>query len=156
MIAVMTKKDDFSADLLLQPAGRRNLSEQESLGKKSARLLAETNNRMVHGSERASYAGGRCPAAKESLLQDRRENQHGRAPNKIIPEVTDTRRGEQEEDKALCNERGKEHRGSGNSTNKKSCQEKAEDAAVENRSQNVACFDQIFDQTRKRSDANGN
>jgi hypothetical protein len=54
MIAVVTKKDDFSADLLLQAASRRNFSEQESLGKKSTRLLAETNNRMVHGSARVS------------------------------------------------------------------------------------------------------
>ena len=64
MIAVVKEEDDFSADLLLQAPSRRNFSEQESLGKKSARLLAETNNRMIHGSERASYAGGRFRAAK--------------------------------------------------------------------------------------------
>jgi hypothetical protein len=51
MIAVVTEEDDFSADLFLQAASRRNFSEQESLGKKSARLLAETNNRVIHGSE---------------------------------------------------------------------------------------------------------
>jgi hypothetical protein len=54
MIAVVTEEDDFSTDLLLQSASCRNFSEQESLGKKSARLLAETNNRMVHGSARVS------------------------------------------------------------------------------------------------------
>src|SRR5215471_3347132 len=96
MIAVVTEKDDFSADLLLQAASRRNFSEQESLGKESARLLAETNNR-IHGSERASYPGGRFRAAKQNLLEDRRENQHGCASNKVIPEVTDVRRGEQDE-----------------------------------------------------------
>src|SRR5215470_14124130 len=124
MIAVVTKKDDFAADLFLQPASGCNLSEEESLGKKSTRLLAETNNRMIHGSERASYAGGRFRTAKESLLQDWRENQHGRAPDKIIPEVTDVRRREQDEHQRLCTERRKKHRGSGDSTNKKSCQEK--------------------------------
>jgi len=51
MIAVVTEEDDFSADLLLQPASSHNFSEQESLGKKSARLLAETDNRLIHGSE---------------------------------------------------------------------------------------------------------
>jgi hypothetical protein len=44
-------------------------------------LLAETNNRVIHGSERTSYPGGRFSAAKQSLLQDRSENQHGCAAN---------------------------------------------------------------------------
>jgi hypothetical protein len=64
VIAVVKEQNDFSADLLLQAQSRRNFSEQESLGKKSAWLLAETNNRMIHGSERVSYAGGRFRAAK--------------------------------------------------------------------------------------------
>jgi hypothetical protein len=51
MITVVKEKDDFSSDFLLEPPGRQNLSEQKSLGKKSARLLAETNNRMIHHSE---------------------------------------------------------------------------------------------------------
>jgi hypothetical protein len=74
VVAVVTEKDDFSADLFLQLASSRNLSEQKSLGKKSAWLLAEANNRVIHGSERASYAGGGFRAAKQSLLQDRCEN----------------------------------------------------------------------------------
>ncbi len=65
---------------------------------------------MIHGSERASYPGGRFRAAKQSLLQDRRENQYGRASNKIVPEVTDIRRREQNEDEHLCNQRRKKHR----------------------------------------------
>ena len=141
VIAVVKEKNDFSADLLLQAPSRRNFSEQESLGKKSARLLAETNNRMIHGSELASYPGGRCRAAKESLLQDWRENQHGRAPNKVIPEVADVGRREQNEDKHLRDDRGKKHRGSGDLTNKESCQENTEDAAVEDRAQNIAGFE---------------
>jgi hypothetical protein len=48
VIAVVKEKNDFSPNLLLKTPGRQNLSEQESLGKKSARLLAETNNRMIH------------------------------------------------------------------------------------------------------------
>jgi hypothetical protein len=51
MITVVKEKDDFSPDFLLEPPGCQNLSEQKSLGKKSARLLAETNNRMIHHSE---------------------------------------------------------------------------------------------------------
>src|SRR6059036_1238791 len=48
MIAVVKEKHDFSPNLLLKTPGRQNFSEQESLGKKSARLLAETNNRVIH------------------------------------------------------------------------------------------------------------
>src|SRR5919198_383599 len=94
---------------------------------------------------RASYPRGRF-AAKQTLLQDRRENQYGRAPNKIIPEVTDIRRREQDEDERLRDERCKKHRGSGDSTNEESCQEKAEDATVEDRAQNIARFDKVLDQ----------
>jgi hypothetical protein len=68
MITVVKEKDDFTANLLLETPGRQNFSEQKSLWKKSAWLLAETNNRMVHRSERASYPGGSFRAAKDSLL----------------------------------------------------------------------------------------
>src|SRR5712672_1917310 len=104
---------------------------------------------MIHGLERASYPGGRFRVSKQNLLQDRRENQYGRAPNKIIPEVTDVRRREQNEDERLRNERRKKHRGAGNSTNKESRQEKTENAAIEDRAQNIAGFDEILDQTCK-------
>ena len=94
MITVVKEKDDLTANLLLETSGRQNLSEQKSLGKKSARLLAETNNRVIHRSERASYSSGSFRAAKDSLLQDRRQDQYGGTSNKIIPEVTDIRRRE--------------------------------------------------------------
>src|ERR1700758_4466402 len=98
MIAVVKKKDDFSANFLLETSSSLNFSNQISFRKKSARLLAETNNRMIHGSERASCSGGgRFHAAKDSLLQDRRDDQYGRASNEIIPQVTDTRRHEEHE-----------------------------------------------------------
>ena len=74
MIAVMTKKDHFPADLLLQAASRHNFSVQESLWKKSTRLLAETDNRVIHGAERASYCSVSFRAAKQSLLQNWRED----------------------------------------------------------------------------------
>jgi hypothetical protein len=35
----------------LKPPGRLNLSDQKPLRKKPARLLAETNNRMIHRSQ---------------------------------------------------------------------------------------------------------
>jgi hypothetical protein len=54
MIAIVKEKHDFSADLFLETPRRDNLSEQKPLGKKSARLLAETNDRVIHGSERGS------------------------------------------------------------------------------------------------------
>ena len=103
MIAVVEEKDDFSADLLLQAAGRHNFSEQESLGKKSARLLAETNNRVMHRSTEPSYPSGSFSIAKNSLLQDRRQNQHGGASNKIVPEITNARRPEEKEHESLRN-----------------------------------------------------
>jgi hypothetical protein len=68
MIAVVKEKDDFSTDLFLESPGSQNLSEQKPLGKKSARLLAETNNRMIHRPEQISYPGGSFGAPKDSLL----------------------------------------------------------------------------------------
>jgi hypothetical protein len=65
---------------------------------------------MIHGSERASCPSRRFYASKQSLLQDRRKNQYGRASDKIIPEVTDIRGREQDEDEHLRNERRKKHR----------------------------------------------
>jgi len=49
MITIVKEKDDISADFVLEPSSRQNFSEQESLWKKSARLLAETDNRLIHG-----------------------------------------------------------------------------------------------------------
>ena len=51
MIAVVKEKDDFAANLLLETSSRHDFSDQKSLGKKSARLLAETNNRVIHASK---------------------------------------------------------------------------------------------------------
>jgi len=74
MITVVKEEDDVSADFVLETSSRQNFSEQESLRKKSARLLAETDNRVIHGSERVSYLRGRFRAAKHGLLQDRRHD----------------------------------------------------------------------------------
>src|SRR5438093_3500876 len=156
MITIVKEKDNFSANFFLETPGRQNLSDQVPLGKKSARLLAETNNRVIHRSECFSYPSGSLRAAKESLLQNGRQDQHGCASNKVIPEVPDIRRSEQDEDKRLRKERRGKHCGSRNSTNKESCQKETQDAAIEHRAQNVACFDEIFDQAGKRSDAYGN
>jgi hypothetical protein len=51
VIAVVKEKDDFSTNFFLETPGCRDLSEQKSLRKKSARLLAETNNRVIHDAE---------------------------------------------------------------------------------------------------------
>ena len=106
MIAVVKEKDDFSANFLLEMSSGQNLGSQISFRKKSARLLAETDDRLIHGSERASCPGGRFRTAKDSLLQDRRHDQYGRAADEIIPEITDIRRREQDEHEGLRNERG--------------------------------------------------
>src|SRR5207248_198124 len=105
MIAVVKEKDDVTANLFLETSGRRNLSEQKSLGKKSARLLAETNNRLAHRSERPSSCSVSFGAAKDRLLQYRRHHQHSRASNKIVPEIPDIRRSEQHEDEGLGKQR---------------------------------------------------
>ena len=131
MIAVVKEKDDFTTNLLLETPGRQNFREQKSLGKKSARLLTKTDNRMVHRSERFSYRSGRLRAAKDSLLQDGRQDQHGRASNKIVPEITDIRCSEQKEDERLGKERCEKRGRSGNSTNKESRQKETKDAAIE-------------------------
>jgi hypothetical protein len=47
----MKEKDDFSPDLFVETPRRDNLSEQKPLGKKSAGLLAKTNDRVIHRSE---------------------------------------------------------------------------------------------------------
>ena len=103
MIAVVIEKDDFSTDLLLEAASSRNFSEQKSLGKKSARLLTETNNRVIHRSEEPSYPSGSFSIAKDSLLQDRRENQYRGASDEIVPEITNARRAEEKEHESLRN-----------------------------------------------------
>ena len=121
MITVMKEKHNFSANLPLKTPRRQNLSEQESLGKKTARLLAETNNRVIHRPESVSCTGRSFRVAKDSLLKGRRQDQHGRAANKIIPKVTDIRRSEQDKDERLRKERREKHGGSGNSTNKETC-----------------------------------
>jgi hypothetical protein len=74
MITIVKEEDDVSADFALETSSRQNFSEQKSLRKKSARLLAETDNRLIHGSERASYPGGSFRAAEHGLLQDRRHD----------------------------------------------------------------------------------
>jgi hypothetical protein len=51
MVTVMKEKNNFSANLLLETPGRENFSEQKPLGKNSARLLTETNDRMIHRPE---------------------------------------------------------------------------------------------------------
>ena len=130
MIAVVKEKDDFSANFLLEMSSGQNFGNQISFRKKSARLLAETNNRLMHGQERASYPGRSFRAAEQSLLQDWRDDQYGRASNKVVPQVTDVRCYEQEKHEHLCKERRKKYRGSRNSTNKESRQEKAEDTAI--------------------------
>src|SRR5947208_13139890 len=155
MIAVVEKKDDFSADLFLETPGCQNLSDQITLRKKSARLLAKTNNRVLHRLERVLYPSRSLRTAEDRLLQDRREDQHGRASNQIIPEVTDIGRCEQDEDECLCKERREEHGRSGSPTNEESCQKKTKNAAIEQRTQNVACFNQIFNQNENLKDPNG-
>ena len=84
------------------------------------------------------------------MLQDRRDDQYGRASNKVVPQVTDVRCSEQNEHQALRKERREKHRGSGNATNKERRQKETEDTAIENGAQNVACFDQVLDQTGER------
>src|SRR2546423_492860 len=153
MIAVVTEKDDRSPDLFLETPSGENLGDQISLGKKSARLLAETNNRAIHG---ASYLGGRFRAAKHSLLQNRRSDQYSRASNKIIPKVPDASCSEQNEHQGLRHECGEEDRRSANPTNKERRQKETKDTAVENGPQNIACFDEILDQAGKRSHPDSN
>src|SRR5437667_4103437 len=118
MITVMKEKDDFTANLFLETSGRRNLSEQKSLRKKSARLVAETNNRMAHRSERPSSCSVSFRAAKDSLLQDRRHDQHSRASDQIEPEVPYIRCSEQDAHQRLRKERPEKHGRSGNAADK--------------------------------------
>src|SRR5262249_28652814 len=76
--------------------------------------------------------------------------------NEIVPEVPDVCGREQGEDEQLCEKCRKKHRGSRNSTNKESRQEETENAAIKDGAQDVACFEQILDQTCKRRDADSN
>src|SRR5438046_9722094 len=99
MITVMKEKDDFSANLFLKTPGRDNLSEQKPLAKESARLLSETNNRVIHRSGQVSYPSDSLRDAKQRLLQDGRQDQHSYASNKIRAEITDTPRSGVKENK---------------------------------------------------------
>jgi hypothetical protein len=49
MIAVVIEKNDLAADFVLKTSSGENLGDQVSLGEKSARLLTETNNGLMHG-----------------------------------------------------------------------------------------------------------
>src|SRR5215467_12424623 len=100
-------------------------------------------------SNQASYAGGSVASTKHALLQDWREDQYSGAPNKIVPEVTDVGRREENENEYLRKERREKYGGPCDSTNEESGKEKTENTAVENRAQDVARFKQVFDQTRK-------
>ncbi|HEU0208721.1 MAG TPA: hypothetical protein VFQ78_07055 [Candidatus Udaeobacter sp.] len=48
MVTVVKKEYDFPASILLETSRRQNLGDQISLRKKSARLLAETDDRVIH------------------------------------------------------------------------------------------------------------
>src|SRR5882724_13486556 len=94
------------------------------------------------GSERVSHPNRSVGAAKERLLKDRREDQHGGASDKIIPEVTDIRCSKEDEHERLGEQRRDKHGCSSDSTDKERCQKQTEDAAVEYRAKNVPRFDQ--------------
>jgi hypothetical protein len=49
VIAVMKEEHDLATNLSLQPARGLNLGVKESLRKKAARLLPETDDRLAHG-----------------------------------------------------------------------------------------------------------
>jgi hypothetical protein len=48
VIAVVQEKDNLAADFLLQPARARDFGVKKSFGEKSARLLAEADDRRAH------------------------------------------------------------------------------------------------------------
>ena len=49
MVAVVQEENNFTAELLPQPAGRDDLGVEKPLGEESARLLAETDDGVIHG-----------------------------------------------------------------------------------------------------------
>ena len=107
------------------------------------------------GSERVSHRNRSVGAAKESLLQDGCQDQHGGASNQIVPQVTNVRRSKQDEHERLCDQRREENRRSSDSTNKEGGQKQTKYAAVEQWAKNVSCFDQVLDQACKWSDSDG-
>src|ERR1051326_7463336 len=103
MIAVVKKEDDFSANFLLETSRRENFRDQIPFRKKSARLLAETDDRTIHSSAGASCQRGRL-AAKDSLLQDRRHDHHRRGPG----DTTNEKRCEKQTEYAAVEQRAQD------------------------------------------------
>ena len=101
VIAVVKEEHNLAANFFLKFPRTDNFGVEKPFRKKPARLLTETNNRVIHCPEPVSYPGRRFRVAKDSLLQDRRQDQHGCASNKIIPEVTDIRCSKQDEHERL-------------------------------------------------------
>src|SRR5205085_9342693 len=64
VIAIVKKENNLAADLALEAAGGDDLREQKSFRKKTAGLLAETNDRRAHYSNGRDSAL-RCPNGKD-------------------------------------------------------------------------------------------
>src|SRR6185437_13122265 len=106
---VMKEKDNFSANFLLQTSCGAHFSEQESLRKKSARLLAETDNWVIHHSESVSCSGGGLRIAEQSVLENWTQDENGSTANEVIPEVTDIGGSKQQKDQCLGEQSGKKY-----------------------------------------------
>ena len=85
-------------------------------------------------------------------MQDRGEDKDARAADEIVPKVTDIECEEENEHERLRDDGGKENRRAAHVAQEKRDQEKSENAAVKNGAENVAGFDQVFDQAGERRD----
>ena len=142
VIAVVKKEDDLAADFLLQPSRAGDFGVEKSFRKKSARLLAETDDRRTHD------------RAKNRALKNGSEQEDGGAADEIVPEIADVQREERDEHERLRQKRSEENRRASHIAQEKRGEKKPEDAAVKNRAENVASLDQVLDQVGEGSDSN--
>src|SRR5204862_1372855 len=89
---------------------------------------------------------------KKCLLQKPGEDQHGGAADKVVPKIADVRSEEEDEHKSLSQDGSKENGRAPHRRQEERDQKKSQDAAVENRSQNVAGLDEVLDQAGERRD----
>src|SRR5438270_9978891 len=130
MVAVMEEEDDFASDFRLQPSGGHDFRVEESLRKKSARLLAETNHRR-HGLRHAAHRAGRV-VSENCVLQGQAKEQHRPAADHVVPKITDVERGEEHKHEQLGNDGGEKHGRAADLAQEKCDEKEAENTAVEN------------------------
>src|SRR5688572_249878 len=89
---------------------------------------------------------------EQGALQEGRDKHDEAAADDVIPEISDVGGEEEDEHERLRDHGGEEYGGAAHVAQEERDEEKAENAAVKDRAENVAGLDQVFDQAGERRD----